>query len=494
MVIEMNIQNGKREVTSIRYKKTLSGIMSLFIGVACVGCSGPSQKKTTVKWIVPGERIDGFDLVERKINEITEKRLGIGVEFDFIPQDRGYGNRINAKIDAGENFDLCFTGWLDSYEARVYDDKLMALDALLEYTPKLKAALQEYLWENAEINGKIYAVPNQQISASSTALVFNKELVDKYQFDLSTVHTSEDIEPFLEILKNNEPDIFPYRTNWGYGGIITADDGEYYYDLTLETMRVVYEDGEFSVKKMTECRHALNAARKLHEWYERGYVRKDVAVAIDSAEELAEGKYGVWLETYKPGIVRQRKLLTGNDVYAVQIGKPFMTTGAGNGAMTGINSNSEHPLEAIKLLELVNTEPDILNLLTYGIEGINYIKKSDNVAERTDKIFSNSTWLFGNQFIIYTDSEDDEDIWEETQRINDSARKSPLMGFRPDTAEIKTELAGCKEILGKYNVIGNGTIDPDVYWQDFDRDLDEAGSEKIKRVLEKQISKFLSEK
>ena len=490
----MNGKIGKREVVMIRRKKVLSGVMSLVVTAVCIGCSCTPQKKIIIKWVVPGERISGFDSIERKINEITEERLGIGVEFDFVQQDHGYGNRINAKIDAGENFDLCFTGWLDSYEARVYDDRLMALDALLEYTPKLMAELPDYLWENAKVKGKIYAVPNQQISAISTALVFNKKLVDKYGFDLSTVHTSEDIEPFLETIKNNEPDIFPYRTNWGYGGIITADDGEYYYDLTLETMRVVYEDGELSVKKMTECRHTLNAARKLHEWYEKGYVRKDVAVSIDSVEDLTEGKYGVWLETYKPGIVRQRKLLTGNDVYAVQIGKPFMTTGTGNGAMTGINANSEHPLESIKLLELVNTEPDILNLLTYGIEGKNYIKKSDNVAKRTDKVFSNSTWVFGNQFIIYTDSEDDENVWEETKRINNSARKSPLMGFRPDTSQIQTELAGCKEILGKYKVVSNGTIDPDTYWQDFDRDLDEAGAEKIKRVLEEQISKFLSEK
>ena len=473
---------------------TVAAIASAYLTAGCEKKENTGDNSVpTLTWYVPNSQQTDAESVVAKANEIIEKEIGAKLDLIFVDAS-SFSEKLNMYMASGNKFDLCFTGYVNPFATAVQRGGLMELSELLETVPKLKEAVPQYYWDIATVNDGIYAVPNQQILGGSLSVVIKKDLADKYGFDVSSIRKTEDIEPFLETIKHNEPDIFPYRTNWGYGGIITADDGEYYYDLTLGIMRVVYEDGELSVKKMTECRHTLNAARKLHEWYEKGYIRKDVAVAIDSVEDLTEGKYGVWLETYKPGIVRQRKLLTGNDVYAVQIGKPFMTTGTGNGAMTGINANSEHPLESIKLLELVNTEPDILNLLTYGIEGKNYIKKSDNVAKRTDKVFSNSTWVFGNQFIIYTDSEDDENVWEETKRINNSARKSPLMGFRPDTSQIQTELAGCKELLGKYKVVGNGTIDPDTYWQDFDRDLDEAGAEKIKRVLEEQISKFLSEK
>lgn len=183
----MNSQINKREVIKIKRNKTLSGLMSLFILTVCMGCSGTPQSKPVLKWLVPGQRSNEFDLVERKINEITEKKLGVGVKFDFVPSEYDYANRINAKIESGEEFDLFFTGWIDLYNLKVYDSYFTDLDALLEYAPKLKKEIPEYLWEGTKINGKTYTVPNQQISASSTAVIFDKNLVDKYNFDISAV-------------------------------------------------------------------------------------------------------------------------------------------------------------------------------------------------------------------------------------------------------------------------------------------------------------------
>ena len=116
----MNSQINKREVIKIKRNKTLSGLMSLFILTVCMGCSGTPQSKPVLKWLVPGQRSNEFDLVERKINEITEKKLGVGVKFDFVPSEYDYANRINAKIESGEEFDLFFTGWIDLYNLKVY--------------------------------------------------------------------------------------------------------------------------------------------------------------------------------------------------------------------------------------------------------------------------------------------------------------------------------------------------------------------------------------
>ena len=160
--------------------------------------------------------------------------------------------------------------------------------------------------------------------------------------------------------------------------------------------------------------------------------------------------------------------------------------------MTAISANSKYPIDSLKLLELVNTEPDILNLLTYGIEGKHYEKLSDNVVRRNGNSFSYNTWLFGNQFIIYTDSEQDSDVWEETKRINTSSVKSPLFGWLPDDSGIKDKMNSCTEVGAKYTLISNGTADPETYWEKYDRELDGAGAEVIKRELERQIKEFLA--
>ncbi len=474
----------------ITFRKILMSALLAAFALEPVGCVPQKSGGAELTWVVPGERCDGFDRVEEQINRITEEKLGVNLKFEFIPQTSDYSRRVNAKIESGEKIDLCFTGYLDSYEARVYDNKLLSLDGLLGKVPKLRQSVPDYLWQGATINGKIYAVPNEQICATSTALVISRELADKYSFDLSGVRSTYDIEPFLKILKENEPDLFPIRINWGSSGFGSLDSSRF-VDFSVGGVMLVNENGELSAETIAENAEKQRAVKTLHDWYKKGYIRGDVAVAMDSPEDLAAGKYGVWFETYKPGVEWQRKLLTGNDVYAVQVTKPYISSGAIRGAMTGISVTSKHPEEAVRLLELVNTEPEILNLLTYGIEGENYKKISDNVVERTENVFSNQTWIFGNQFIIFTEEGQGADIWERTKKINESAQKSQLIGFNPNTSEITQEIIKCNEVIGKYSVMENGTEDPSAYWNNLKAELEEAGIEKIRQELTKQAHEYL---
>ncbi len=487
--------NKNKERGGIRkiFGRILSLVTAFSVVCTLLSCSIDNKNAVRLTWVVPGERSDDFDVIEAKINEITEKRLGVGVKFIFIDADGYYGNRINAKIEAGEKIDLCFTGYLDSYRARVENDKLMVLNELLEYAPRLKSEIPDYLWDGAKINDKIYAVPNQQIAAASAALVVSKPLADKYGFDVSSVKKTEDIEPFLKLLSENEPDVYPARINWGINGVRTLESNSF-DEMSYGGVYIINDGGKIKTELITESEDKKNAAKLLHEWYENGYVRNDIAVAVDSADELAAGKYGIWFETYKPGVEYQRKLMTGNDVYAVQISKPYINSGGTQSAMTGICSSSGHPTEAIKLLEIVNTEPEILNLLTYGIEGKNYDKLSDNVIKRRSDTFYNPTWFFGNQFIVYTEQEQDNDIWEKTKNINENAIKSPIVGFSADLSMLLSELTRCNEVLANYEVLNNGVENPDSYWDSLDSELRSAGAEKIKQELENQINKFLGQK
>ena len=106
-------------------------------------------------------------------------------------------------------------------------------------------------------------------------------------------------------------------------------------------------------------------------------------------------------------------------------------------------------------------------------------------------VFSNQTWIFGNQFIIFTEEGQDADIWERTKKINESAQKSQLIGFNPDTSEITQEIIKCNEVIGKYFVMENGAEDPAAYWSDLKAELKEAGIEKIRQELTKQADEYL---
>ena len=52
---------------------------------------------------------------------------------------------------------------------------------------------------------------------------------------------------------------------------------------------------------------------------------------------------------------------------------PIINTGAVQGSITAVCATSEHPDLAVKYIKEVNTNPDLLNLLNYGIKGKHWV-------------------------------------------------------------------------------------------------------------------------
>ena len=85
-----------------------------------------------------------------------------------------------------------------------------ALDDLIEANaPELKNILPEFLFEQARVGGSIYAIPNYQICYDSFGFMMRKDLVDKYEFDWENVESVEDMYPFWDAVRDNEPDLYP---------------------------------------------------------------------------------------------------------------------------------------------------------------------------------------------------------------------------------------------------------------------------------------------
>ena len=69
----------------------------------------------------------------------------------------------------------------------------------------IKTIIPEEIIKNVSYDGKIYGIPNIQIYAMPLAVKARKDLLKKYNFDLQSIKTVEDVEPFLETIKKNEP-------------------------------------------------------------------------------------------------------------------------------------------------------------------------------------------------------------------------------------------------------------------------------------------------
>lgn len=428
--------------------------------------------------------------VEDAVNEYIRPKINATIKLKPIIES-GYKDKINTMLAANEEFDLL---WTSNWGGGDYDNKVakgafVALDDLLEQTPKLKEAIPQVAWDDTRVGGKIYAVPNMQIAAKAEGYVIQKRFVEKYNLDLDSIKSPYDIEPFLKTLKENEPDIIPIAktdhifdfgrafgyTPFGY----KADDPERKIIDTIDK---------------PEYREYLDVMRR---WYLNGYIYKDAATMKDDqlAALLQSGKVAVeWDTTMKPGgEVEHQSRFGGNEVVYKRLSEPEFT--GVRPTMTAISRTSKHPEKALQFIELTATDPTLFNLLAFGIEGKHYTKVGENTVRiNPDGGYKEDLgWVFGNVLIGYLKEGQAPDTWEKTKELNESAKRPETTGFNHDTEPFKTEAANMDAVSQQYGkALQSGAVDPAEVFPKYREALTKAGYEKVRDIKQKQLDEWFA--
>jgi putative aldouronate transport system substrate-binding protein len=107
----------------------------------------------------------------------------IGCTLKIIETDFGnYNQKLQMVIASQEEFDLCYTAdWSGDFYGNVSKNAFLELDDLIsQYAPQLKTDIPANGWEATRVNGKIMAVPNQQIWARSNGWAAHVEYIENF--------------------------------------------------------------------------------------------------------------------------------------------------------------------------------------------------------------------------------------------------------------------------------------------------------------------------
>jgi putative aldouronate transport system substrate-binding protein len=396
--------------------------------------------------------------VQDAINEILNADIGVNLTLE--PIDFGaYNDRMQLQLAAGEPCDIIFTApWINSYTNNVANGSLLELDDLLkEEAPGLWASMPESTWDAARINNNIYGVINQQIFPKPWGVHVRTDLLEKYDFSLDTVTKWEDMEPFLEAVKEGEG-ITPvyaddsgsslWRTQYyGYDGL---DDGIGFIGIKAddESLTVV------NLLETPEYREAANLAKK---WVDAGWFPSSPTSSDEARAAFRAGLFAMGYHVEKPGNDVEMQTAVGWEFESKNLTDPLiLDTSGATATMNAICATSQHPVEAMRVLEKLNTDPEVYNLLSRGIEGVHWvwedeanqvIKYPDGVDATTTGYEPNTDWMFGNQFNAYYRSQAQVGAWEATKEMNDTAYPSQALGFVVDRTPIQTEIAQVTAIL-----------------------------------------------
>ncbi|MEK3884670.1 ABC transporter substrate-binding protein [Paenibacillus sp. PL2-23] len=431
-----------------------------------------------------------YESVQKAINDYLQPKINTTIK--FMPVLAGdYTDKMNAVAASGEAYDLAWTSnWNFHYADNISKGAFLELDSLLEtHGKEFYESMPEKVWEDIRENGKLYAVPNYQIAAKRSGLIIQKEYADKYNLDTSNLRTLADIEPFLEQIKQNEPDnIIPYGTQG-------SDFELLFYGLTNLDPALVRENGG---KLVLENRFAspeyMDYAKLIRSWNQKGYISLDAAT-LKLAEQTQTGNVVVVFDnTLKPGgEPESAQRFGGKEVIYVPM-TDAQYTGV-RPTLTAISKTSKNPERAMMFLNLLNTDSELYNMVAYGLEGKHYEKLNDNTIRPIPNGGYNPgvSWVYGNELIGHLIEGKPADTIERTIEMNNSAELAPTFGFSFDNSEVQAENANIKAVKTEYaTAINTGMVDPEEYIPRFLDALNRAGIDKYIAEMQEQFDAFLA--
>lgn len=489
-----------------RTKLTAAAAVTIASAMMFSGCTGGKDANTgkgkTLKCYFPSDKQQDLAKVNEKLNEMLKDKTDFSVNINFI-DTTAYEERMNMNMASKDAFDIAWVGYMNTMENCAQKGGIAALDELLKETPDLLESIPDYAWEQSKLDGQIYAVPNLQILADQKGVIVRKDLAEKYGLKAEDIKKTTDIEPFLEKIKRNEPNVIPFDPAYGVNSFWDYDSKTNYSAEALvlcekdENGKLVKDANGNPVAKFgQDLGDTYGKAKKLHEWYEKGYIRKDIATVVDTAADYKAGKYASFVSSIKPGLESELQARHGMEWTVYPVTKAFLGNLQAQSTMLAVGKNSKYPTDAIKFIELLNTDKDIYNLVCFGIEDVHYKKTGENRIELIENsgYCPSASWKFGNQFNAYLLPGQPDDVWEKTKEMNDNAEKTELDGFSFDKTNVKNIVTKLNNVVSEYKTMRQGVADPDAYWNEYKTKLYESGLQDYIDEYQKQVNEFMASK
>ena len=322
--------------------------------------------------------------------------------------------------------------WIDSYDRYIQyveNDWLYRLDdELTSSSKKLKEYIQPSLLAWAKWAGSgTYGIPNNHSIGSYTYLLLNKELVDKYHYDVNDMNSLMKCENYLADVAKYETDVQP----------IVGDlplTGAFYWTYDSEAKKIIPTEfsllgNTFSTDKTLDPSSTTNSyigarnvftlaeytnqLRAIQKYKDAGYV----------SEKSEDGKKCA-LKVVRGGA--ELKAEFGEDYYMVTLETPRIEEDDVFGSMFAVSAYTKSVSRSMEVITYLNTNSDLRNVLQYGVKGTHYNLNADGTVTRINNNYMMDIRKTGNAFVAYPEEGMTPDIWS-YGKIQNSGLKGGLI-------------------------------------------------------------------
>ena len=438
-------------------------------------------------------------MIQEAINEITLREINARVEFEAVGLF-SMANVYALKASSQEKVDLMMLmpgyNYLPNFAT---SNMIQPIDDVVEaWGPSIKEILGDAL-QAGRFNGSLYAVPqNKDLLANGYGFNLSVPLCEKYDIDIDSIKTLEDLEAVFELIHEKEPDVTVVAPEQSGGTILSILRGKTDPLGTTTACLSVAADGTLQAVNSVEQERYSEAAKKVREWYEKGYISRDVTTAQESGSQmLGAGK--VFATAAASLGASMGGEMTGVQFKAVKLEDVFATTSDSQMSIWTIPTSCQRPDKAIQFLNLAFENEEIGNLFRYGIADNHHVLLEDGSAQLANTAgWVNNWYIIGDYNKMYIRSDaiasagvSHDEYMDLTNQWNEGVVLSPAYGFTFDPAAVRTEVAACDTVIDEYSkAIGNGVVDPEAELPKFRQKLIDAGVEIIMSEVQRQLDEW----
>ena len=330
----------------------ICGVLIVMLSCVCLtSCSKTESNNDVLTWYMIGEKPADHEQVMEEANEIIEAEIGMKLDMQYIDV-ASFTEKMKLKMASAEPYDLTFTGYVNNYQTAARMNGLYDITDLVEETG-LDEVIPEYYLDTALVNGRIYGIPNIQVISNPTDIEILKSVAEECEVEdemkqieeLSRINASyEDLQRIAELFDKMFEKVYAKRPDL----YVVNPSCNWFYSMIYEGVSagaVIRRDGsDGKIVNLYETDEWKLGVKKKREWFEKGYIRKDIASVGDSLPTDDERmKVAFAYKTWKPGMETTWERQYGEQMIYAKAFEPYVSRTSALATMISVGANSNHP-------------------------------------------------------------------------------------------------------------------------------------------------------
>jgi len=469
-----------------------------------------------IDWYIGMQPLPGNSEVNDALNEYLMEKINCEVNLIYMT-GADWETKIPTMIASGQDMGILGFGSQSKSDYVIESSRgaYYPLDELLEkYGEGTKALFPDGIWDAMRIGGSIYGIPSLKDNGYFISLIWNDTMAQELGIDVeaSPPHSNfRELEPLLREAKEKRDAAHP---EWADRPICWDSSLVYPYNFAFETflndsfLAVCNIDGIMDVEgydsetifNFYETPEYLDFALQKQKLVEDGIYAYDYEKIRDWQYDGSLFAFVGWGYTYMP------EHLFG-DSFAVKMrmsDRIWTETNNYFSAGTCISANCANPEQAMRVLNLVNTDPFVATMMRFGTEGTGWVRDDSGqmTYEGTANADPASRWHWywyaapvGNLTIVDAPEQligPDGIMLTKILEYNAACLLPNHMGFVFNTSPVANELAACTSIVLEYQKeLNEGKLNSQDEVKDsveeFVEKLKANGSDKIVEEVQSQV-------